>query len=640
MSSYPIMTPYPVMADSDGSPLEAGYLYIGVANQNPETNPISVFWDAALTIPAAQPIRTTGGFPSRNGTPANVFVSSDFSMTVRDRKAGIVYTLPSSASLNTAFGIQTSLNNFITSLASSTGASQVGFIQQGNEAMLRTVQLKIQETISVSDFGAPTDGTDATSFVNKAILAAYKAKAVVISPSDETYSVEVVFEAGKDYKIVGPILLPSGVVLNGRGCRLVGSYPSAITTAYNDAAPSLIETAYYTGSAIVTNRASALATNRVVGSGIKNFAFANANCAVNAINMNENSYIEHCTYSNVSAPMRLKCCFYLRVKQHIVRNSSQAAGQAAIALIGGNHNAMSFKHVALAGPAIGMVVNGPASFGTTIESCTFEEGKGYSSTGILFGADAYCAGWNINSNYIEGVRYGISIDNGGSVYGANFLGNIFNNNEYALIAGGPNAVKMGNWRGNSCPDDGGTNRNLIEVSNNAIDMFLQIPGKQGNSTSGNPSYLTNISVGNMVEVDAPSVWTGAAAGTVAVAKAQSGAAANQNRLNAMPFEGAQAVTVANSIPFCSWAIAINQLTIDTSIAYDLSNILAFNFTGSTFDVSFDLKGFIFGTTVSWVTHTPGAATITVSNNAGNVRLTIAIASSVASANISGVIRHV
>lgn len=638
--SYPVPATFQFFPDTSGKPLDNGFIYVGTANQNPETNPIAVYWDSDMTIPAAQPLRTSNGFIYRNGTPANIFVDGDFSVTVRDKSHALVYSAPNSIALMSILALNNELDAYKNQVASNAGSSIVGFIQQGVGAVARTAQDEFRMVFRVSQFGAPTDGTDATAAINATILAAYKAKSVVISPSDEIYSVEVEFEGGKDYKVLGPILLPGGMVLNGKGCRLVGDYPAAITTAYSDAAPSLIETAYYDGVSIVSNRASALATNRVVGSGIKNFAFANANCAINAINMNENSYIEHCTYSNVSAAMRLKCCFYLRVEQHIVRNSSQAAGQAAIALIGGNHNAMSFKHVALAGPTIGMVVNGPASFATRIENCTFEEGKGYSSTGILFGSDAYCAGWEFSTNYIEGVRYGFSIDNGASIYGANFHDNIFNNNEYALIASGPNAIKMGNWRGNSTPDDGGTNRNLIEVGNNAIDMFLQIPGKQGNSTSGNPSYLTNISVGNMVEVDAPSVWTGAAAGTVAVAKAQSGAAANQNRLNAMPFEGAQAVTVVNSIPFCSWAIAVNRLTIDTSIAYDLSNILAFNFTGVTYDLTFDLKGFIFGTTVSWVTRTPVAATITVSNNGGNVRLTIAISSSVASATISGVIRHV
>ena len=37
------------IADLNGKPLENGSLYIGVANQDPETNPLTVYWDPALT---------------------------------------------------------------------------------------------------------------------------------------------------------------------------------------------------------------------------------------------------------------------------------------------------------------------------------------------------------------------------------------------------------------------------------------------------------------------------------------------------------------------------------------------------------------------------------------------------------------
>ncbi len=76
--------PFPQYFDLDGKPLQAGYLYFGTAGANPETSPITVYWDAAGTQPAAQPIRTINGFPARAGTPAQVFASGDYSLTVRD----------------------------------------------------------------------------------------------------------------------------------------------------------------------------------------------------------------------------------------------------------------------------------------------------------------------------------------------------------------------------------------------------------------------------------------------------------------------------------------------------------------------------------------------------------------------------
>jgi hypothetical protein len=88
-----IISPFPVFNDLDGSPLENGYIFIGQSNLNPETAPVNVFWDAARTIPAAQPIRTIGGFPSRNGSPSNVYVEADtYSITVRNSRRVFVYS--------------------------------------------------------------------------------------------------------------------------------------------------------------------------------------------------------------------------------------------------------------------------------------------------------------------------------------------------------------------------------------------------------------------------------------------------------------------------------------------------------------------------------------------------------------------
>jgi hypothetical protein len=90
--SSSIVSPFPVFNDLDGTPLEAGYIYIGQSNLNPESAPINVFWDAALTVPAAQPIRTVGGYASRNGSPSRMYVSTDtYSITVRNRNRVFVF---------------------------------------------------------------------------------------------------------------------------------------------------------------------------------------------------------------------------------------------------------------------------------------------------------------------------------------------------------------------------------------------------------------------------------------------------------------------------------------------------------------------------------------------------------------------
>lgn len=102
--SFSVRPPYPVFSESDGTPLEDGYIWIGQANLDPQTNPISVYYDAGLTQPAQQPIRTTGGYPSNSGTPANVYVSSDYSIKVLDKNGTLVYSTPSSPYAIPAFG--------------------------------------------------------------------------------------------------------------------------------------------------------------------------------------------------------------------------------------------------------------------------------------------------------------------------------------------------------------------------------------------------------------------------------------------------------------------------------------------------------------------------------------------------------
>jgi hypothetical protein len=88
-----IVSPFTTFADTDGTPLNNGYVYIGTTNLNPVTSPISVYWDEALTQPAAQPLRTLNGFFSRSGTPARVYTgATNFSMVVNNDKGELVYS--------------------------------------------------------------------------------------------------------------------------------------------------------------------------------------------------------------------------------------------------------------------------------------------------------------------------------------------------------------------------------------------------------------------------------------------------------------------------------------------------------------------------------------------------------------------
>jgi hypothetical protein len=106
-----IAPPYPPFSDRDGAPLEAGYIWIGVENLNAITDPVAVYWDAALTQPAAQPIRTQGGYPVNNGTPARLYTQAAYSILVQDRNGVTVYN---SASGNTDINVILGVSQWLT----------------------------------------------------------------------------------------------------------------------------------------------------------------------------------------------------------------------------------------------------------------------------------------------------------------------------------------------------------------------------------------------------------------------------------------------------------------------------------------------------------------------------------------------
>jgi len=85
-----INSPFPVFTDTDGLPLENGYINLGVAGLNPLSNPRQAYWDEALTMPATN-IRTTRGYPSRNGAAGFLYAApGDFSILVRNKNGVVI----------------------------------------------------------------------------------------------------------------------------------------------------------------------------------------------------------------------------------------------------------------------------------------------------------------------------------------------------------------------------------------------------------------------------------------------------------------------------------------------------------------------------------------------------------------------
>lgn len=108
--------PFPLFLDQHGDLLDAGRIYVGVEGNDPETSPITIYWDAEGTIPAAQPLRTRGGLIVNNGAPAVVYVpDGDYSQRVRDADGNQVsYTGSVNATLSSTFQ---PLNDILTAIS-------------------------------------------------------------------------------------------------------------------------------------------------------------------------------------------------------------------------------------------------------------------------------------------------------------------------------------------------------------------------------------------------------------------------------------------------------------------------------------------------------------------------------------------
>lgn len=158
MSALSIQPTYPIFTDIDGQPLEDGYVWIGTANLDPQTNPINVYWDAALTLPAAQPIRTLAGYPANSGTPARLYVNSDYSIRVMNKNGSVVYSAPAAT------------ERYSDVVISGVNAEDVIYDPPFIGAVQTDVEAKLAQTVSAKDFGAVGDGVaDDTAAIQAAI---------------------------------------------------------------------------------------------------------------------------------------------------------------------------------------------------------------------------------------------------------------------------------------------------------------------------------------------------------------------------------------------------------------------------------------------------------------------------------------
>jgi len=206
----PVEQPFKTYTGLDGKPLENGYVYIGKPNQNPanESQRVTIYWDAAGTIPAEQPLRTVGGYIMRGGTPANVFFDGEYSELVRDSKMRQVAYAQSSEN----FSLAAVVRGYVTKFASIVGAALIGFSQGAAGAVPLTLEDVLRENVSVARFGAIGDSVhDDTAAIQAAIDSFPNASSCAVR-----------FLPGRTYNIKGTIYTRNrSVLLDGQNAILV-----------------------------------------------------------------------------------------------------------------------------------------------------------------------------------------------------------------------------------------------------------------------------------------------------------------------------------------------------------------------------------------------------------------------------------
>jgi hypothetical protein len=214
MSALSIQPTYPIFTETDGLPLENGYIWIGTANLDPQVNPINVYWDAALTILAPQPIRTINGYPSRSGTPGRLYVNSNYSIRVQDSKGSLVYSAPAAT------------ERYSDVVLSNLDASSVNYTPAGANALPMSVQTALREYVSVFDFMTEAEKTDVRNRTQsldvwQAIQNAINACAEQVGGVAQTPIAKAVYFPYGDYLITKPInMTADNGQANRRGIRL------------------------------------------------------------------------------------------------------------------------------------------------------------------------------------------------------------------------------------------------------------------------------------------------------------------------------------------------------------------------------------------------------------------------------------
>lgn len=251
-------------------------------------------------------------------------------------------------------------------------------------------------------------------------------------------------------RIAGTILLPSNITINLNGCTLIGA-----GTASNN----IFESAYVSGSTVVSNIATTPNTVRVINTNVYGGNIQNCARAFNLLNFNENSAIHDIEFSNCGYAVYSSYPYYSSYFRLVSRGTAGGAANAAFywtTFV----NECKIESIFCVGRALSYRIDG-GSYGMGISNCSAES----CTAGWIFQGTVHSL--KFFSNYFENVSAN-ALEFSGA--GSSFFGIDIDANWFNLTNTCVSAINFtGRWgrnnrrNGGNCTVDFSASTNYAEI---------------------------------------------------------------------------------------------------------------------------------------------------------------------------------
>ena len=473
-------------------------------------------------------------------------------------------------------------------------------------AVPRTVAVKLQESVSVLDFGAdPTGTTDSGPAFRSAILTCAKnGGGKVIAPYGT-------------YKITSTVIIPSLIILDLENSTINGPGIGSST--------DLFQTGYLSSGTIVTNIGTSPESNQVSFTTITNAVIYNCGKAFNLYDFISGSEISNIDFNNCTYAIYSNRCFYSRFVNLTSRGTANSATNAAIYLNNVN-NVQQIESCFVNGRTLGWDIEGGSNalvlFNCSAESCATGVKIGGTTGPIKFDTCYF------ENNSVVAVTANTSYDKDQISFS-----NCFFNGNALGIQGAPNGQQA------TLIIDR-TNRfysNTADVNLSGDSVFNQsyLEWTPSYINSGLITIPSTVTLGASTQLNETQLYV------------NSGSAEIKSKVygnTLIPFEhdGNGGNVSGIGIPFCTYTQggsgASSTLIVTTSIIYNqFTTNLIYNLSISDTSTTTVLYGFIFGNVVKAMDST--GKTVTVSTN-GSGCLVLTLGNFNTTINPTGIIRFI